>query len=61
MVYIAMFLFGLAIIVKVVYIQVVEGDGLLAKADSLSLKYFNVEASRGNICANDESLLATSV
>ncbi|MCD4698657.1 MAG: transpeptidase family protein [Bacteroidales bacterium] len=61
LVYIAMFLFGLAIIVKVVYIQVVEGDGLLAKADSLSLKYFNVEASRGNICANDESLLATSV
>ncbi len=34
---------------------------LLAKADSLTVKYFDVEATRGNICAYDESLLATSV
>ena len=61
MVYIAMFLFGLAIIIKVLYIQVVEGNELLAKADSLTIKYFNIEASRGNICAADGSLLATSV
>ncbi|MCF8369126.1 MAG: transpeptidase family protein [Bacteroidales bacterium] len=61
LVYIAMFLFGLAIIAKVAYIQIVEGDELMAKADSLTVKYFMVEASRGNICANDESLLATSV
>ncbi len=61
LVYIAMFLFGLAIIGKVIYIQMVEGDELLAKADSLTIKYFNVAASRGNICATDESLLATSV
>lgn len=56
-----MFIFGLAIIGKVIYIQVAEGDALLAKADSLTVKYFDVEATRGNICAADESLLATSV
>lgn len=61
LVYIAMFIFGLAIIAKVIYIQVAEGDELLARADSLTIRYFNVEASRGNICAVDESLLATSV
>ena len=61
LVYIAMLVFGLAIIGKVIYIQVVEGDELLAKADSLTIRYFNVEATRGNICAADESLLATSV
>jgi cell division protein FtsI (penicillin-binding protein 3) len=56
-----MLLFGLAIIVKVVIIQVNEGPELLAKADSLTIRYFNVEASRGNVCADDGSLLATSV
>ncbi len=61
LVYIAMLVFGLAIIGKVIYIQVVEGDELLARADSLTIRYFNVEATRGNICAADESLLATSV
>ena len=61
LVYFAMILFGLAILGKVLYIQFVEGDALLAKADSLTMKYFHVEASRGNICAEDGSLLATSV
>ena len=61
LVYLAMVIFGLAIIVKVIYIQVVEGHDLLTRADSLTMQYFNVEATRGNICAVDESLLATSV
>ncbi len=61
LVYLAMVIFGLAIIVKVAYIQVAEGHDLLAKADSLTMQFFNVEATRGNICAADESLLATSV
>jgi len=56
-----MLLFGLAIIVKVIYIQVYEGNELLEKAEKQTLKYFNVEAVRGNIYASDGSLLATSV
>jgi len=61
LVYLAMVVFGVAIIFRVIFIQVVEGDELLAKADSLTMKFFKVEATRGNICAVDESLLATSV
>ena len=56
-----MLLFGLAIIIKVIYIQVYEGNELLEKAEKQTLKYFNVEAVRGNIYASDGSLLATSV
>ena len=61
LVYLAMLLFALAIIVKVAYIQFVEGPELQKKAKEQSLKYFNVEAVRGNIFASDGSLLATSV
>jgi len=56
-----MLLFGLTIVVKVIYIQVYEGNELLEKAEKQTLKYFNVEAVRGNIYASDGSLLATSV
>ena len=56
-----MLLFGLAIIIKVIYIQVYEGKELLQKAQKQTLKYFNVESVRGNIYASDGSLLATSV
>ncbi len=61
LVYLFMLLFGLAIIVKVVYIQVYEGNELLEKAQKQTLKFFNIEAVRGNIYASDGSLLATSV
>jgi cell division protein FtsI (penicillin-binding protein 3) len=61
LVYLGMLVFGLAIIGKVIYIQWVEGGKLLEQAEAQSLQYFNVEAVRGNICASDGSLLATSV
>jgi cell division protein FtsI (penicillin-binding protein 3) len=61
LVYLGMLIFGIAIIGKVIYIQIVESEELLAKADSLSIKHFKVEATRGNVCAVDGSLLATSV
>lgn len=54
-------LFGLAIIFQVGRIQFAEGEMWKAKADSLTLKYINIEASRGNIFSSDGSLLATSV
>ncbi len=56
-----MLIFGLAIILKVLHIQFIEGDELLAEAQKQSMKYFSVEAVRGNICAEDGSLLMTSV
>ena len=61
LVYLFMLVFGLAIIVKVIYIQVYEGSELLEKAEKQTLKFFNVESVRGNIYASDGSLLATSV
>src|SRR5690606_34190864 len=41
--------------------QYVEGAEWRAMADSLSTRYVDVEAVRGNIYSNDGSLLATSV
>ncbi len=61
LVYIGMLLFGLVIILKVIYIQLIQGSDLMLKSQKQSLQYFNVEAVRGNICAEDGSLLATSV
>jgi len=60
LVYSVMLLFALAIIVKTIHIQVAEGKELIGRADSQTVKYFNVESLRGNIYASDGSLLATS-
>ena len=54
-------LFACAVVAKLVHVQVVQGSHYRAMAKSLSTKYIEVEASRGNIYANDGSLLATSV
>ncbi|MCK4639479.1 MAG: hypothetical protein KAT33_08665, partial [Bacteroidales bacterium] len=61
LVYLGILFFGIVIIGKVVYIQFYEGNALIKKARQQELKYFNIEAVRGNICASDGSLLATSV
>ena len=55
------FLVGLAIIGKIFYIQLVEGEKWKAKADTLSLKYFNIEPNRGNIFDVNGKVLATSI
>lgn len=54
-------LFGFSVIIKVCTIQFVEGDYWKKKEHELTMKYFNIEASRGNIFSADGSLLATSV
>lgn len=54
-------LLAVAVLVRLCDVQFVEGDKWRAMADSLSTKYINVEAARGNIYSNDGSLLATSV
>jgi cell division protein FtsI (penicillin-binding protein 3) len=59
--YIAMLLFGIAIILRMVHIQVKLGDDLLEKAEQQELRMFDIEATRGNILSSDGSLLATSV
>jgi cell division protein FtsI (penicillin-binding protein 3) len=54
-------LFAGLVLWKLFTVQIVEGKKWISMADSLSTKFFNVEAVRGNIYSSDESLLATSV
>lgn len=61
LVYILILALGIAIIGKMVIIQVREGPELLSKAQELNLRYFDVQAVRGNIYADDGNLLVTSV
>ncbi|SEM99611.1 cell division protein FtsI (penicillin-binding protein 3) [bacterium A37T11] len=50
-----------AVLYKLFHLQVAEGASWRAMADSLSTRYMDVEAARGNIFSVDGSLLATSV
>lgn len=52
--------FGIAILVQVFRIQVLQRKEWIALAESQTLAYKNIEALRGNIFADDGSLLATS-
>jgi len=61
LIYFITLLFGVAIIGKVIHIQFVEGAELVQKAQKQELKYFTIEAVRGNIYSDNGSLLATSV
>ncbi|MPL97605.1 putative peptidoglycan D,D-transpeptidase PenA [bioreactor metagenome] len=54
-------IFTIAIVYKLMRIQFVEGEELRQKAQNLSVKYVDIKARRGNILADDGSLLATSV
>jgi cell division protein FtsI (penicillin-binding protein 3) len=61
LVYFSLTLLGLAIISKALYIQVVEGADLREKAESLTTVFRDIDAVRGNIYADDGSMLATSI
>ena len=54
-------LLALAVLAKLFYVQIVEGDKWRAKAEKNSTRFVNIEAARGNIYSVDGSLLATSV
>jgi cell division protein FtsI (penicillin-binding protein 3) len=56
-----MFLFAIAVAVKLVNIQFVQGDKYRAMAEERTLRNAVIEPSRGNMYADDGSLLATSV
>jgi cell division protein FtsI (penicillin-binding protein 3) len=56
-----MLVFGLAVIGKIVYIQVKEGPGLTKEAAKQEIRIFDLEAARGNILSDEGDLLATSV
>lgn len=61
LIYLLVFLYGMAIIGRIMYIQFVEGAMWKAKAEKMSFQYMNIEAMRGNVYDSDGSFLATSV
>ena len=56
-----LFLFGVAVLVKLVSIQFVHGDQYRELAMQRTEKMFTIEPKRGNLYSDDGSLLATSV
>ncbi|RDK84221.1 penicillin-binding protein [Marinirhabdus gelatinilytica] len=56
-----MFLFALLIAIKLADIQFVEGDKYRELAEKNTTKNFTIPANRGNVYADDGSLLASSV
>ncbi len=61
LVYLFFVLLGLAIIIKIIYIQFVEGHKWREMAQTITYKDITIEPNRGDICANDGRVLATSV
>lgn len=59
--YLIIVLLAIVIIGRALYIQIIEGSKWREKAEKINLRYRNIDATRGNICAYDGSLLATSV
>lgn len=59
--FLAVFVFAVAIVVKLVYIQFFQGGYWKKEAEVAGLAYRPIKATRGNIYADDGSLLATSL
>lgn len=59
--FILLCIMGLVILGQILKIQIAEGDKWRQRADSLTLNYKNIAASRGNIFSSDGRLMATSV
>ena len=56
-----MFVFALAVVFKLLTIQLVQGDKYRELAEKRTVKNVTIPANRGNVYASDGSLLATSI
>lgn len=56
-----MFVFALAVVFKLLTIQMVQGDKYRDLAEKRTVKNVTIPANRGNVYASDGSLLATSI
>lgn len=61
LIYLVFLILAIAIIGKVFYVQIFQGDYWREKAKTQSMKYMSIEAIRGDICDINGRLLATSV
>ncbi len=61
LIYFIMAMIAVVITGKILYIQLVEGEYWKKLSRSSTMRYVSIEAARGDICADDGRLLATSV
>jgi cell division protein FtsI (penicillin-binding protein 3) len=61
LVYFGVLMFAIMILYRAAYLQFTERDELIERAKKQEIKYFPIEALRGNILARDGSLLASSI
>jgi cell division protein FtsI (penicillin-binding protein 3) len=61
LVYFVTALFAVSILMKVIYIQVAEGEHWREVARTATMRYASIDAARGDIRADDGRLLATSI
>jgi len=61
LVYFGVLIFAVMIIYRAAYLQFTQKDELMERAKKQEIKYFPIEALRGNILARDGSLLASSI
>src|SRR5512142_987567 len=61
LVYFGVLIFAIAIIGRAAYIQFALKYELMEKAQKQEIRYFPIEALRGNIMSRDGSLLASSI
>ena len=59
--FLGMILFSLALLYQILNIQVKDGDKWKERGKEIAFKYMEVKATRGDIYADDGSLLATSL
>ncbi|HAA19650.1 MAG TPA: cell division protein, partial [Cytophagales bacterium] len=59
--FLAVVLFAVAILGKMIKIQVVDGKEWNQRAEDIGLQFRTIPATRGNIYSDNGSLLATSV
>jgi cell division protein FtsI (penicillin-binding protein 3) len=60
-IYFILLLFGIAVIFKMVSVQQIKNERWAQIAKNLEENTLRVQPNRGNICADDGSVLATSV
>ncbi|HSK13306.1 MAG TPA: hypothetical protein VK907_08825, partial [Phnomibacter sp.] len=61
LVFLGLSVFCIAIICKVLYIQLAEGDYWRKMADNARVRMVEIEAERGSIFSEDEFVLSTSI
>lgn len=61
LVYLSIILFALFIVLKIFYLQVIDNERWLEKAENTRIKNFRIHPNRGDIYASDMRLLASSV